>query len=100
MCGNLTKRLPLYPVGLPVIFLYVLYASNKGRRFPDIFFSSDLEKLVTMRPEQGFMHTEVLTLIFLTHSRSFAEHRDSFNNKYVDFNFVNLSYAMQPPLKV
>ena len=44
-----------------------------GNKVSKSFFSSDLEKLVTMRPEQGFKQLEVSTLTWFTHSSSFEE---------------------------
>ena len=51
-------------------FLYWLYSPKIGNRASRSFFNSDLAKLVTIRPEQGFRQVEVSTGILLTHSRS------------------------------
>ena len=46
---------------------------NCGKTFVRFFFSSDLVKLVTKTPEQGFKHFVWSTSTWFTQSRSFEE---------------------------
>ena len=49
----------------------------------------DFEKLVTIRPVQGFTQLDVSTLILFTHSRSFEEQRGSWRIKWIYLKIFN-----------
>ena len=60
--------LPINPGGYVEIILYLLYCVNiLGYKSSKSLYSTDLEKLVTMRPEQGLIQLEVSTGILSTH---------------------------------
>ena len=70
---SIVSILPLSTEGYDVIFLKLLYSPCMGKIDSNSFFSSDLAKLVTMRPEQGFRQLKVSTMTWLTQSSSSGE---------------------------
>ena len=71
--------MPINPGGYVEFFLKLLYGlHNRGYNSSKSLDFSDLNKLVTMRPEQGLIQLEVSTGILSTHSTIFCgEQTDS-----------------------
>ena len=72
--------IPSNPGGYDEIVLKLLYCLHiLGYLMSNFLCSIDLAKLVTMRPEQGFMQLEVSTEILSTQSSFCAEQSGSLN---------------------
>ena len=90
--------IPINPGGYVEVVLKLLYCLHiLGYKISTFLYSTDLEKLVTIRPEQGFMQLEVSTSILLKQSSFCAEQTGSLHIiEHIVEEKLSIFYTVKP----